>query len=216
MFNLFSGQMYKVFFNEHLLVQGDQINNSPKDNICETADIKDFKDLETHLQTLERSKHVVKLLIVLNEGLDLMQLLADNMTLIPAAGGLVTNASGRFLCIRRFGRWDLPKGKIEAGEEPDKAAIREVEEECGISGMSISEQLPSTFHIYRSPYLPADNNWVLKETHWFKMNYAGEEHLKPQTEEQIEEVRWVSENELPMVYRDTYGNLKELLKPYLL
>ena len=98
---------------------------------------------------------------------------------------------------------------------PDQAAIREVEEECGISGLTIISQLPATYHLYRSPYIDNENNWVLKETSWFEMSYSGHDILIPQTEEQIEEVRWVSNGERAMVYQNTYGNLKDLIDCYL-
>src|SRR5665213_1803978 len=50
---------------------------------------------------------------------------------IEAAGGLVLNEKGKVLMIHRLGVWDLPKGKLDKGETPRKAAIREIEEESG-------------------------------------------------------------------------------------
>jgi 8-oxo-dGTP pyrophosphatase MutT (NUDIX family) len=70
---------------------------------------------------------------------------------VPAAGGVV-KSNDRLLFIFRNGKWDLPKGKIDEGENPPEAALREVSEECGIAGQQIKKQLPSTFHIYPSPY----------------------------------------------------------------
>src|SRR2546430_1719323 len=52
--------------------------------------------------------------------------------LIEASGGLVTNNKGEYLIIFRHGKWDLPKGKMEADETAESAAIREIQEECGI------------------------------------------------------------------------------------
>jgi 8-oxo-dGTP pyrophosphatase MutT (NUDIX family) len=122
---------------------------------------------------------------------------------------------GEFLFIRRLGRWDLPKGKIESGECVEDAAVREVEEECGIHGPKVVRKLPSTYHIYRSPYIPEPNNWVWKETAWFEMKYNGQEVPVPQQEEDISEIRWFSSEELSEVYASTYGNLKLLLQNYL-
>ncbi|HKJ41038.1 MAG TPA: NUDIX domain-containing protein [Sunxiuqinia sp.] len=160
-------------------------------------------------------KHVVKLIIVSNEGDDALNLLRQKMTQIPAAGGIVWNERQQLLVIKRFGKWDLPKGKIETAETTEQAAIREVEEECGISGLKILNELPATFHIYRSPYIKQENNWVLKKTHWFEMGYSGNDLLKPQIEEQIEEVRWFNRDELDNVYQNTYGNMRQLLQNYL-
>ena len=53
---------------------------------------------------------------------------------------LVTDGSGRYLLIRRSkaskhnaGKWDLPGGKVDPGEDIDQALIREVAEETGLT-----------------------------------------------------------------------------------
>jgi 8-oxo-dGTP pyrophosphatase MutT (NUDIX family) len=115
------------------------------------------------------------------------------------------------LFIKRLGVWDLPKGKIEKKETPELAAIREVEEECGLSDLKIIGPLDSTFHIYRSPYLSFPKNLVLKETKWFFMSYSGGESPVPQVEEDIEEVAWFAPEDLEQVYSNTYLSLRDFL-----
>jgi 8-oxo-dGTP pyrophosphatase MutT (NUDIX family) len=53
-------------------------------------------------------------------------------SLIMAAGGILQQ-DGRILLVRRprYNDWSLPKGKVDSGETPLKAAIREVREETG-------------------------------------------------------------------------------------
>ncbi|MDR1180395.1 MAG: NUDIX domain-containing protein, partial [Bacteroidales bacterium] len=80
------------------------------------------------------------------------------------AGGLVVK-DNKILSIYRYERWDLPKGHVEGSETDQEAAMREVTEETGIDGLSISKDLGYTFHIFF-----ADNLFVLKETHWFEMH----------------------------------------------
>lgn len=206
--------MYKVFFNDHQLLWKPKIKNSSKDNIDQFVEIEDVESIFLMLSKLEKTECVVKLFLSSKKG-DLLSFLREQLRPIDAAGGIVRNANGELLFIKRFGKWDLPKGKIEQGETPDLAAVREVEEECGIHALQVVKKLPSTFHIYRSPYIKETNNWVLKETHWFEMSYAGNEKLAPQTEEQIEEVCWLAPSQLEMVYRNTFGNLKELLGHYM-
>ena len=41
----------------------------------------------------------------------------------------------RYLLLRAFNYWDFPKGMVEDGEEPMAAAIREVQEETGLTGL---------------------------------------------------------------------------------
>ncbi len=124
-----------------------------------------------------------------------------------AAGGLVTGPDDKWLFIYRNDRWDLPKGHIEKGEMPEKAAIREVEEECGIKGLEIIGDLPHTHHVY--PY--NDAQWMLKRTHWFMME-TDSHTTSPQISEGITHVEWIHPDHLSGVLQNTYGSIKELLK----
>src|SRR5436190_23606499 len=45
---------------------------------------------------------------------------------VEAAGGLVYNENGDVLMIFRKGKWDLPKGKLDDGEDIASCAVREV------------------------------------------------------------------------------------------
>jgi len=133
--------------------------------------------------------------------------------LVPAAGGIVIRDE-KLLFIMRNGKWDLPKGKIDKGESIQEAALREVGEECGISGHQIARILPSTFHIYQSRYSDSLGKWILKETHWFEMIYKGNENGTPQTDENITEIIWFARNELNEVFVNTYENLKPVISLY--
>jgi ADP-ribose pyrophosphatase YjhB (NUDIX family) len=130
--------------------------------------------------------------------------------LILAAGGLVMNAENNYLFIKRFGLWDLPKGKMEKGEEPEEAAIREVEEETGVIGLKITGELPQTYHIYRH-----NEKLILKETYWYRMvtNYSGT--LSPQLKEDITEAVWLSREESKKALSESYRSLNETLAPFL-
>ncbi len=130
-------------------------------------------------------------------------------TYIEAAGGLVRNSENKLLVIHRFGIPDLPKGKIEENESPEDAAIREVEEECGITGLKITGKSKPSYHIYF-----IKNKKVLKKTHWFYMNYSGNEPLKPQTEEYITKVEWCDEQKIIKYRQQTYESLKAYFNTY--
>ncbi len=127
---------------------------------------------------------------------------------LEAAGGLVVNASQQWLFIFRNGVWDLPKGVIEPGETAEYAATREVEEECGISGLQIIGELPQTYHIYQMK----NKKWVLKTTHWFLMQAGKEIRLKPQTAEGISLAEWRNPNQITDIRESTYGSINELLR----
>ena len=110
--------------------------------------------------------------------------------LVEAAGGLVESKFG-FLIIKRNGFWDLPKGKIEKNETPEQSAIREINEECGISGHSIEKLLTITYHTYILKGI-----MILKKVYWYKFNYSGDDSVIPQLEEGISQVKWFSKKEI--------------------
>lgn len=107
-----------------------------------------------------------------------------------------------------MGIWDLPKGKIEPNEEIKAAAVREIEEECGISNPKILDDFGRSYHMYSMK-----GKVVFKTTHWFTMIYSGKEPLKPQLEEDITEVIWVDSTEINQKIDSTYPSISELFKP---
>lgn len=126
---------------------------------------------------------------------------------IDAGGGLVKNKKGEYLFIFRNGKWDLPKGKLDKGETISEAALREVEEECGVKKLKIAKELESTYHTYKE----GDKD-ILKRTYWFEMTCDDDSKLVPQTEEGITEVKWIAKDQLNEVYSNTYESIKEVLK----
>lgn len=134
--------------------------------------------------------------------------LCTKFTSIQAGGGLVTNSKGEYLLIFRHGVWDLPKGKQEPNEDIRQAALREVEEECGVHDLEIKEHLCDTYHTYE-----LDGKFMLKCTHWYKMEYSGScPDTKPQTEESIERAIWVAQNDLPNYLSHTYPSIQEVFR----
>ena len=105
------------------------------------------------------------------------------------AGGLVINNNNKALFIYRKNKWDLPKGKLDDGENLEEAAIREVVEETGLDSNKLSIIKPLLSTGYKSF---VNGKSVNKRAAWFLMNYEGiESNLIPQYDEGIEEVIWV-------------------------
>jgi 8-oxo-dGTP pyrophosphatase MutT (NUDIX family) len=207
--------MYKVFFNGSIIQIGSKMNKSLNNNITNTFGSASY-GVVNQIILLVESTECLSDCFIINSDIDAVwKHFKSQFVEIPAAGGLVKNTDGSLLFIKRLGVWDLPKGKIEKKETPEFAAVREVEEECGLSGLQVIRQLDSTFHIYRSPYLSFPENLVLKETKWFLMNYSGNENPVPQFDENIEEVAWFSQADLEQVYSNTYSSLIDFLEKSL-
>jgi 8-oxo-dGTP pyrophosphatase MutT (NUDIX family) len=131
----------------------------------------------------------------------------ENFKIIVAAGGLVTNSKNEILFIKRLGIWDLPKGKLEKGEKTKPAAIREVEEETGISVSQLNHKIMTTYHIIPTKI----NKQILKKVVWYHMFSEHKKKPIPQTEEGIEEVKWLSEEKAIKIKDKTYKNISLLL-----
>ncbi len=128
-------------------------------------------------------------------------------TPIMAGGGLVYNEGGELLMIYRRGKWDLPKGKLDEGENIAECALREVSEETGLTQLRLGNKLGDSFHIYTQ-----DGIQFLKQTVWYIMYGSSTDQLKPQKEENIMEARWVPEKELGSLASRTYEAIREVLK----
>ena len=131
----------------------------------------------------------------------------EKIPVCKAGGGLVYNQKGEVLFIFRNGKWDLPKGGTEKGEEIDETALREVEEETGVGKLSISRKLQKTYHIFKR-----NGKYKLKVTHWFEMKSGFEGIPVPQENEGIEKVAWLNPEEVKEALKNSYENIKLLFE----
>jgi 8-oxo-dGTP pyrophosphatase MutT (NUDIX family) len=194
--------MYKVFIDDKAFFLVFNVKNELKNS---KVKIVKKKKVDKLLKTIKETKKTV--LVNFKSHQNLVQWLKQEFTVISAAGGLVINKKNKMLFIYRNGKWDLPKGKIEAGEKEKKAAVREVEEECGISSPKINDHIITTYHIYTHK-----KQFVLKESIWYNMYYTGKEKLVPQKEEGITKVKWIGKKGLKKVLKNTYPSIKDVLK----
>ena len=136
--------------------------------------------------------------------------IADKI-IIEAAGGMIFNDENKLLLIFRKGMWDMPKGKLDEGESIEECALREVTEETGLFTLTIEHKLQITYHTYF-----IGNQLILKPSHWFKMRFTGDEKLTPQSEEDITEIKWVTEEEAMQLLPTMYASVEEMIKSYFL
>ena len=132
-------------------------------------------------------------------------------TEVSAAGGLVRHTSGRYMFIEKKGKLDLPKGHVEPGEEPEECAIREVSEECGITGHKIIKALPASYHTYAWNGIS-----YLKKTNWFAMDYDGPMITEPQVKEGITSVEWLLPEEISKIKSSAWLSLMDLINTSLM
>ncbi|WP_345039815.1 (deoxy)nucleoside triphosphate pyrophosphohydrolase [Streptomyces sannanensis] len=107
------------------------------------------------------------------------------MTVRVVVGGALCH-EGRLLAARRSappelaGRWELPGGKLEPGETPEQALVRELREELGVEAEPL-DRIPG--------------EWALKTGYvlrvWTVRLVSGE----PRPLEDHDEVRWLAPHE---------------------
>ena len=167
----------KIYFNSKPLYLCDDIDEeiSPYVHHDDAVFIDEFSTPAIKSMIHEMKLEKIHAGILYHKDLEaLKKAVFKKFTLIQAAGGLVKEPSGDMLFIFRRGKWDLPKGKLDAGEPIDQCALREVKEETALKEVQLAEPLVITYHTYDE-----DGKHILKETHWYLMLAAAGQQLQP-------------------------------------
>lgn len=201
----------KVYKHEYDLVLKASEHFTSKDLIGDVL-IKEADpqliDRLVRLMEVKKLKKLKSLTLVADKKKKIIEHLKDQFKIVKAAGGLVLK-EGKILMIYRLGVWDLPKGKLEKKEKVRQGAVREVEEECNIK-VDVVEKLPKTWHSYAFK-----GKKILKRTSWYLMECTDDSLMKPQAEEFIEEVRWMTPEEVQEVLPKAYMSIAFIMRHYL-
>lgn len=198
--------MYKVFYKDRIVFFVESDNNCIDNDNTKIHYFKNKKQIKTALNSFLNNSELNSLYIVYRDIDHAFKKFAKLYKLIEAAGGLVKTDNDKILMIHRRGKWDLPKGKLEKNEIPEIAAIREVEEECGIRNLEIVKLLKITYHTYK-----LKDKDILKRTYWYEILHKGNQKPKPQTEEDITEAKWLKTDNLNEVINNTFPSIIEVL-----
>ncbi|MCX6370490.1 MAG: NUDIX hydrolase, partial [Solirubrobacterales bacterium] len=80
----------------------------------------------------------------------------------------------------RYDDWSLPKGKLDKNESAERAALREVQEETGLSCQLIEELEPVSY---------TDNRGRPKNVRYWRMKVLSGEF---EVNDEVDELRWLS------------------------
>ena len=193
--------MYKIFLGDKPIILTTEVEQE--------TDFINYKlktvDIVKAIKKLQQ-KHIQSIRLI---GKNKDKLLKRFLKLLPnviAGGGKVYNEQGDVLFIYRNDKWDLPKGKAESKETIDKTAIREVEEETGVQGLSITQPLEMTYHIFKR-----NGKYKIKVTYWFEMKTTYNGPLTPQEKEGITIAEWLNPKQITKALKNSYANIKELV-----
>ena len=101
--------------------------------------------------------------------------------------------------------WQMPQGGIDKGENPEQAALRELQEETGITSASIV-QTASRWFDYELPKelwgKALKGKYRGQTQQWFAMRFEGNEaeiniDEKPEQKAEFDQWRWEHPKELP-------------------
>lgn len=193
--------MYTIFVGDKPIVLTTEVAQETnfKNYLLDTVAIhKIIEELNT--------TSLAEVRLIANEQETLLPKFLKLLPNVVAGGGKVINDKGEILFIYRNDKWDLPKGKTEANETIEVTAIREVEEETGVTGLEIVKPLKTTYHIFKR-----SGKYKIKITYWFEMtsNFDGE--LLPQLNEGITKVAWLSASKSQKALKNSYANIRLLV-----
>lgn len=189
--------------NESALILGD-FKTEDIDGV-QTIELQDF-DIKKLFRQSKDNGNPTRYLLRMPATDESFKAIFGKVRLIKAAGGLVKNGKGAYLFIYRLGKWDLPKGKVDDGERMKAAAVREVEEECGIRVDYLGPKLLTTYHMYNFK-----GELALKKTNWYEMGVNKVPKLVPQVDEDITKAIWLPAANFDQVRKNTYPLIHDLL-----
>ncbi|MFT7073980.1 NUDIX hydrolase [Patiriisocius sp. Uisw_017] len=198
--------MYKVFVNDVPIILSTEKNIGKQYRTIPLKEVK-FKKLINRISDGELL--YVNLYHKNEEKLE--RFLLKKLPVVEAGGGLVFNKKKEILFIKRNGKWDLPKGKIEKGETHQQAAIRETEEETGVKNLQVRTFITKTYHVFKR-----NDKFRLKVTYWYEMytDFTGD--LMPEAKEGIKKATWKNFEKSQRALTQSYENIKLLFpKEYL-
>ena len=194
--------MYKVFVNDKPLFLTNEIFKETDFQLFLLESV-DFKQL---IVKIFQNK-IQKAYLFYPDEKEIMKVLKTKIPVNKAGGGLVYNKNGDVLFIFRNGKWDLPKGGTEKGEDIEQTSMREVEEETGVNGLKIIKKLQKTYHIFKR-----NGIYKLKITHWFEMQTDFEGIPEGQIDEGIDKVEWKNPTQIQEALKNSYENIKLLFQ----
>ena len=194
--------MYKVFVNDKPLFLTNEVAKETDFQLF----LLESVDIEQLIVKMFNNK-IKKAYLYYPDEKEILKKVKEKIPVAKAGGGLVYNEKNEVLFIYRNGKWDLPKGGKDKGEDIELTAMREVEEETGVGKLKIKKKLQKTYHIFKR-----NGRYKLKVTHWFEMTSTFSGELIPQAEEGIEKVAWLNPEQIQEALKNSYENIKLLFE----
>jgi putative (di)nucleoside polyphosphate hydrolase len=147
----------------------------------------------------------------------------------PCVGCMVFNSKGLVFIGRRVDQeageaWQMPQGGIDQGEDPRKAALRELEEETGIAKVEILAEAPE-WYSYDLPRelvgIAMKGKYRGQRQKWFALRFVGADRdidLNAHKHAEFDAYRWVEIDEVTRLIvpfkRQVYQNVVNIFRKF--
>src|SRR6476660_6289324 len=133
-----------IYFNNKPLYPVNEINPEIEEFLHheETVLIDEFSlnTVKAMIHEMEQPR-IMRGVFLHNDVDTILNAFKKKLHLIKAAGGVVYTKDHEVLMIFRRGKWDLPKGKLDEGEDLETCALREVKEGTGLETIEMDRPL---------------------------------------------------------------------------
>ncbi|MFY0686104.1 MAG: NUDIX hydrolase [Cyclobacteriaceae bacterium] len=193
-----------------LIIDGTKEKITPKNLLDDVLIVDAFPDKVEELLVLmtdKKLKKVDSITFASRRKKELVTYIKNRFKVVKAAGGVVEKG-GKNLLIYRNNKWDLPKGKLEKGEDIKDCAVREVEEETGVK-VVLGDKICHTWHTYMR-----NQKYVLKKTYWYEMRCIDDSLMSPQKDEGIDDVQWMNLAQIRAALYESYRSIRVVVQEY--
>lgn len=197
--------MNKVYFGSRSITVADTAISEDLNSNIVYYKVQPGDDLAALPFWFEKADDINDLVVMADDTGSAFAELISGLKVEVAAGGLIRDWRGRALLYYRRGAWDMPKGHQEPGESLEECALREVAEETGLTELQLGDAICTTYHTYHHK-----GNFILKESHWYRMFLQDYQPVDLQREEDIEKAAWCGPWQLKRLLPLAYPSIRDV------
>lgn len=178
--------MYKVFSNGRII----SFTNNIIDNIAKHNGFfyryVDVEELHKIIDFFETVYSIKNMYLIHDDPTQLFEDFKSLFKITKSVGGLIVNDNQEVLLIKRWHKWDLPKGEYDSSLDIAQNVLNGMKTECGLYQLKIEEFLEPTYYMFN-----LNNERILKQVNWCRIHQAGND-IEPKVPNTDTITKWVA------------------------